>query len=150
MYVIRVRDEDGLLGVSFSGHVAPEEALRAVNQAFALAEAGGIDRCICDLRELKYGPGSLVVLGAALAAHIGPEHRIALVCDRRQLSLSRRLARAGGFDERLGTFSREADATDWLQTAFQHRLGSTALRHFQQQSPVAVEAQASYRSVATG
>ncbi len=131
MYVIRVRAEDGLLGVSFSGRVSPEEALRAVSQAFALAEAGGIARCICDLRDAEHQPGILAVLGAMLAARILPGQRVAVICAPDQLSYCRRLARLGGFDERLGTFTRDEDATEWLQCASQWRLAGPALRHFQ-------------------
>lgn len=150
MYVIRVWDEEEVLGVSMSGHVGLEEALRAVSQSFALAEAGGLDRCVCDLRELTPGVGTLVILGTGLSAHLGSRQRVALVCNTKQISACRRLARVGGFDDRLGIFSREADAIAWLELERQYRLGETALRHFQTRAPQALVDRNTERATATG
>lgn len=131
MYVIRVQAEDGILGVAFSGSVAPDEGLRAVSHAFALAEASEIRRCLCDIRDLHHGTGSLVVLGAALGAHSRPGQRVGLVCANNQISYCRRLARLAGFDQRLGTFTREEDAIEWLSSVSSNRINATAIRHLQ-------------------
>ena len=129
MYAIRARAVDGVLEARFSGNVAPEEALRAISQAFALADAGAIRRGICDLREMRPGAGDVVFLGAAFAARSTAGQRIAVICSPRQLSLCSRLARLAGYGEQLGIFTREADAEAWLHTAQHERLAQTALRH---------------------
>lgn len=129
MYAIRARALDGVVEARFSGHVAPEEALRAVSQAFALAEAGEIHRGLCDLRQVSHRAGNTIVLGAAFASRFTQEHRVALICDRRQLSLCRRLTRLAGYGERLGVFTREVDAEAWVASVQRIAPSETALRH---------------------
>ncbi|MEO8539152.1 MAG: hypothetical protein ABI577_05380 [bacterium] len=131
MYGIRARAVDDVLEVRFVGQVAPEEALRAVSQAFALADAGNLTRAVCDFREMSRSSGNVIVIGAAFASNFESRHRVAILCDRRQLSLCRRLSRLAGFDERLGVFTREADAEDWLMASPRTQLSRTTLRHFE-------------------
>ena len=131
MYAIRVHVEEGWLEVTASGLVGPEEALRAVSQAFALAEAGRITRAACDLTAVEGGASAIVVLGAAFASRFQPSQQVAIVCVQRQLALCRRLARLSGFGDNVGLFTREQDATSWLDTSRRPRgLSSTARRHF--------------------
>lgn len=130
MYAIRVRAVDGLIEATFSGHLSPEEALRAVAQAFTLAEAGDITLGIGDLTGIGRQSSSIVVLGAAFAAKFKDTQRLAVVCSTEQLAFCRRLARLSSFDGRLGIFTREADATQWLATSVPSgRISSTAQRH---------------------
>ena len=79
MYAIRVQVEEGRLAVRASGQVGPEEALRAVSQAFALAEAGSITRATCDLSAVEGGSSGIVVLGAAFASRVQPSQQVAIV-----------------------------------------------------------------------
>jgi hypothetical protein len=56
MYSIRVDAESNQLLVALSGRVTTAEALRAVSQAFTLAEAGHILAIRCDTAGLQRGP----------------------------------------------------------------------------------------------
>lgn len=131
MYAIRVQVEEGRLDVRASGLVAPEEALRAVSQAFVLAEAGGITRATCDLTAVEGGGSSIVVLGAAFASRVQPSQRVAVLCTKRQIAFCRRLARLSGFGDNLGLFTREQDAVAWLGSVRRPQgISGTARRHF--------------------
>lgn len=136
MYAIRVLVDEGLLEVTASGYVGPEEALRAVAQGFALAEAGGISRAVCDMTALTHDASSIVVLGAAFASRFQPGQRMAVVCNPRQLSLCRKLATLSRFGENFGLFTREADARAWLTAASRAtHVSPTALRHLTSSEP---------------
>ena len=129
MYSIQVKASVGIVHACFTGHVAPDEALRAVAQGAALADAGAISRGLCDLSEMDAGLGSLVVLGTALKARFGPDQQLAIVCKSHQLPGLRRLVRLASFEGQLGLFTRERDAVDWL-AAEPAGLSITAARHF--------------------
>lgn len=131
MYAIRVQVEEGRLAVRASGQVGPEEALRAVSQAFALAQAGSITRATCDLSAVEGGSSGIVVLGAAFASRVQPSQQVAIVCAQRQVALCRRLARLSGFGDNVGLFTREQDAVTWLgNTRRPQELSGAARRHF--------------------
>lgn len=135
MYAIRVRVEEALVEVRASRQVAPEEALRAVSQAFALAEAGSISRGICDVTEVGRHASSLIVLGAAFAARFTSQHRVAVVCGPGQLTFCRRLARLSGFGDNFGLFTRESDAREWISARAASSCPQTTLRHLAGQAP---------------
>lgn len=130
MYAIRARADERLIEVVANGQMAPEEALRAVSQAFALAEAGGISRGLCDLSALDRGSRGIVVLGAAFASRFQPAQRVAVVCAPRQRSFCRRLARLSHFEDNFGLFTRADDARAWLAGAQRRsQLPETSRRH---------------------
>lgn len=117
----------------FSGYVSTGEALRAASQAFALAEAGHLDRAICDLRGVERGPEGLQVVRAACAGRIPPGARVALVAGPAQRRLARWLARMGGRHGAVAEFPSREEAEEWLgQEQPRIRLSSTELRHLRE------------------
>jgi hypothetical protein len=133
MYAIRTGADDGVLGAEFSGRVSTAEALRAVSQAFALAEAGHLTRAVCDIRGIEAGPdpSSLEVIATSVSSHLAGGRRIALLCTIRQLRLARKFARLTGAREEIGLFTRPVDAEAWLSGRPVRRLSRTALRHME-------------------
>ncbi|MGE0599198.1 MAG: hypothetical protein AB7J35_07865 [Dehalococcoidia bacterium] len=131
MYSIRVRADVEVLEAVFTASVTTEEALRAVSQAFVLAEAGNISRAICDLREVEDGlpHGSLSVIAASFTSRLSAGQRIAMLCTPEQLPVARRFARFARIGEELGVFTRAADADAWIESAPSTRLSETMLRH---------------------
>lgn len=131
MYAIRVRADGNVLEAAFSGSVTTEEVLRAVSQAFVLAEAGGISRAICDLREVVdgVGNGSLSIIAASFTARFHAGQRISMLCTHEQLPTARRFARFARLGEGFGVFTRESDAITWLESVPSHRISETMLRH---------------------
>ena len=131
MYTIRVRPDGSTLDVTFSGEVPTSEALRAVSQGFALAEAGNIQRAMCDLSEVAAGPDldTFSIIAASFVTRLLPGQRIAVLCSPAQLPMARRFSRFAEVGEELGVFTRLADADDWLRGVPEQRLSETALRH---------------------
>ncbi|MGE3073577.1 MAG: hypothetical protein AB7N24_05745 [Dehalococcoidia bacterium] len=131
MYSIRVQADVEVLEAVFTGSVSTEEALRAVSQAFVLAEAGNLSRAICDLREVEDGlpHGSLSVIAASFTARLNSGQRIAMLCTSEQLPVARRFARFARIGEELGVFTRAADAEAWIESERSARLSETMLRH---------------------
>ncbi len=115
-----------------SGRLATTEALRAVSQAFALAEASGIRAAICDARELLRGPGGLLVVAAAVAVRYQRGMRLALVGSEYHQRIGERLINFSGIGIgfRFCESMEEADA--WVEPTAR-RVGpmatSTELRH---------------------
>ncbi len=131
MYALRVRADVEVLEAEFSGTVTTEEALRAVSQAFILAEASNVTRAICDLREVENGlaHGSLSVIAAGFTARLRAGLRIAVVCTPAQLPVARRFARFAKIGEELGVFTRATDARAWIASSPNGRISETLLRH---------------------
>ena len=130
MYTIRVSRDGETLEATFSGEVTTSEALRAVVQAFTLAEAGNISRALCDVGAIEAGPlPSVSVIAAAFATRCEPGQRIALLCSPEQLPQARKFARFAGVGEELGLFTRMDDAQSWLAAGPRQRLSPTALQH---------------------
>jgi len=131
MYAIRAGADRGVLEAVFSAHVPTEEALRAISQAFVLAEAGGISRALCDVRGVDAGltHGSLSVIAASFVARFFAGQRIAMLCTPEQLPLARHFARFARIGEELGVFTREPDARAWLESVPARTVSATALRH---------------------
>lgn len=128
MYVIRATPESTVIEARLSGVVDTSEALRAVSQAFALADAGGLARILVDIVELtaNFDP---VVVATSLAIRLESAVRIALICTEEHLPGARefaKLARGGG---NFGVFTRSEDAEAWLVSTPGHRLsGAAAVR----------------------
>ena len=148
MYVIRVRPGGEVLEAAFEGRMLTGEALRAVSQGFALAEAGNIARALADVTALEGGPESLMLLAAALGIRISPGQRIAIHCRAEQLPEARRFARFAGANAPLGVFTRADDAEEWLAGRSQQRLSHTALRHLGAFETDALPVETKHRGVA--
>lgn len=132
MYTMRVDATTNLLSVECRERLTTEEALRAVSQAFALAEAGNIRGLLWDLSQLRRGPGGLLVVAAAVACRYQTGMRIALVGSGIQLELARRFIRFSGLRTGLRSFDSEGQAHRWLSPVLarpETRLSHTELRH---------------------
>ncbi len=103
--------------MTFSDRVTSAEGLRAISQAFALADAGAVTAALCDLSDVRRGPGNYLELGVALATRIRSGMRIAFVAGRAQRPFVRRLARFSGIREGLGLFETRQEAERWLSAA---------------------------------
>ena len=129
MYSIRAQHGE-LLDTEFSGRLTTTEALRAVSQSFALAEADGIRRAMCDVRGVERGPGNLLLVAAAFASRYQRGMRVALVSRPEQFGLVQRFARYTGGRAGVGAFVTPEAAADWLDSEdVAPRLSSTELRH---------------------
>jgi hypothetical protein len=129
MYTIRAQ-HGGLLDTELSGRLTTTEALRAVSQSFALAEADGITRAVFDVRGVERGPGNLLLVAAAFASRYQRGMRVALVSRPEQFGLVQRFARYTGARAGVGAFVTPEAAADWLDSeAVAPRLSSTELRH---------------------
>lgn len=130
MYSIRVDPARPTMRIDLSGRLTTDEALRALSQAFALAEAGNIAIVFCDLRDLDRGPGNLLPLAAALNASYQAPLRIAFAGGSHQLPLARRFTKFTGLPGSVRCFATETEAIDWLATRrTSERLSSTERRH---------------------
>src|SRR6185295_10850251 len=98
------------LVLAFSDGLNTNEALRAVSQGFALAEAGGVTDIFCDLREVVRGPSNLLVVAAALASHFSDGTRIALVVGEEQVRWVQRFVRFSGVARGINAFLDPAQA----------------------------------------
>lgn len=131
MYALRVRADGDVLEAVFTGSVTTEEVLRAVSQAFVLAEASNVTRAMCDLREVADGlpHHSLSVIAASFTSRLQTGQRIAMLCTPEQLRVARRFAKFARIGEELGVFTRESDAQEWAGGAATARVSETMLRH---------------------
>lgn len=129
MYSIRAQHRE-LLDTELSGRLTTTEALRAVSQSFALAEADGITRAVCDVRGVERGPGNLLLVAAAFASRYQRGMRVALVSRPEQFGLVQRFARYTGGRAGVGVFVTCEAAADWLDSEdVAPRLSSGELRH---------------------
>lgn len=132
MYSIRVNADTNQLLVALSGRLSTNEALRAVSQAFTLAEAGNILAISCDTTQLRRGPAGVVLVGTALAARYRPGMRIAFIGEGLHRAFAERVARFSGIAATgISAFESTADARAWLAPVLQRtpRLSGTELRH---------------------
>lgn len=129
MYSIRAQRGE-LLDTELSGRLTTAEALRAVSQSFALAEADGIWRAVCDVRAVERGPGNLLLVAASFASRYQEGMRVALVSRPEQLALVRRFARYTGSRAGVAAFLTPEAAANWLDSEdVAPRLSSTEQRH---------------------
>lgn len=132
MYSIQDDATTGLIRISLSGRVPTAEAARAVSQAFALAEAGGRQLLLCDLREVTRGPEEPAVLVSLVRAGAAANLRFAFVGNGKQLRMARKVAHEAGIGLQSGVFTRLDDATAWLAGGAQRkhsRMSGTERRH---------------------
>ena len=139
MYAIRVETSTQRLVVTLSERLSTEEALRAVSQTFALAEAGNLTTIWCDLQSLERGPANLVVVAAALSARYQEGMRIAFIARAEQVRLLQRLVRFSGIRQGVNGFLEAAQAEAWLSLPARNNaiLSSTGRRHARDLAPVA-------------
>ena len=118
MYAIRVDAAEDMLRAEASGRVGTDQALRAISQAFALADAGVLARVLCDAREVERGP-HLGTISAALRTRCRGGLRIALLVRSEQRPFAERLIHLAGAPRGLRAFESMAGASAWLapQTA---------------------------------
>ena len=118
MCAIRVDAAAEMLRAEASGRVGTDQALRAISQAFALADAGVLARILCDARAIERGP-HLGTIGAALSTRCRRGLRVALLVRSEQRSSAERLIRLAGAPLGLRAFESMAGASAWLapQTA---------------------------------
>jgi hypothetical protein len=151
MYAIRVDAGQGLLRVEVSGRLVTAEALRAMSQAFTLAEASGLKSAFCDVRELDRGPAGTMVIAASLSVLFQPGTRIAFIARSEQLSFLARLVRFSGIRRGIRSFTSESEALVWLIPAVRaaREPSSTAGRHAKHVLGVAVAPPSRSRELAT-
>ena len=131
MYAIRVDLDQGLLRMEVNGRVVTAEALRAMSQAFTLAEASDLKCAVCDLRQLDRGPAGTMVMAASLAVRFQAGTRIALIARHEQVPFLTRFVRFSGIRRGIRSFTAEAEAMAWLIPAGRPaaQLSGTARRH---------------------
>ncbi len=132
MYAIRVDTRRHVLEVEFSGRMVTAEAVRAVAQAAALAEAGGLRAVACDLRGLQRGPAGLLKVAALVALRFQPGMRLALVGGAGQGAFADRFIAFSGMGDAVQLFEDDGDAHAWLEPVLRKagpRVSSTELRH---------------------
>lgn len=129
MYRMRVTAEN-VLEVALSGNVALPEALRAVTQAAALMEAGGIRRCACDLRDVSRSPEGGRAIAAALGARLPAASRVAFVVGRRQRGYTAALIRRSGLAESTAMFDSPAKGLAWLDGRAGTGISARKRRHY--------------------
>ncbi len=134
MYAIRVDTSHGLLQIELSGRLVTSEALRAMSQAFAIAEAGSLTTAICDVRNLHRGPAGSMVVAAALAVRFQPRLRLAFVAHESQTRFLGRVLRFSGIREGIRVFGQRDVAETWLLPSVRaaRRTSSTERRHAEQ------------------
>jgi len=132
MYVIRAPGP-GSLEITFSDRVTTAEGLRAISQAFALADAGSVTSALCDLTGIERGPANYLELAVALATRIRPGMRIAFVASRAQRPFVSRLARFSGIGDGLGLFETRTNAEQWCNGESRGRQPSSReMRHYRE------------------
>lgn len=129
MYRMRVTAGD-VLEVTLSGNVPLPEAMRAVTQAAALMDAGGIRRCTCDLREVSRPPEGGGAIAAALAARLPTGTRVAFVVSRRQRGYAAALVRRSGIEGSAGMFDSPAKALAWTEGRANTGISARKRRHY--------------------
>jgi hypothetical protein len=114
MYTLRVDSERQALLISMSGRLTTSETLRAVSQAFTLAEAVGIQAVCCDVTAVEKGPGGSLVIAATIAIRYAAPIRIAFVGSPAQSLAIRRIIRFSGIRGGLRFFGTTIGAEAWL------------------------------------
>lgn len=129
MYRMRVTVED-VLEVTLAGSVPLPEALRAVTQAAALMEAGGVRRCTCDVREISRPPEGGAAIAASLEARLPAGTRVAFVAGRRQRGYIAALVRRSGLAESMGVFDSTEKGLAWLEGRVTTGISARKRRHY--------------------
>jgi hypothetical protein len=133
MYTIRVDSAQHLLRIEMSGRVTTGEALRALSQAVALADASRISAVSCDISEVERGPGGMLMLAAVFSSRYHHPMRVAFIGEPGQARTAQRFINFTGHSYSMGFFTPSENAGEWLsetpQQAGNGRLSETAERH---------------------
>ncbi len=134
MYTIRADSAQHLLRIEMSGRVTTGEALRALSQSMALADASGIPAVSCDLSEVERGPGGLLMLAAVFSSRYHHPMRVAFVGNPGQARMVQRFMNFTGRAHAMGFFTAAENPERWLAEAPVQRrpaprLSATARRH---------------------
>jgi hypothetical protein len=143
MYSIRVDSQHERLLLAFSDGLNTNEALRAVSQGFAMAEAGRLTDVLCDLTGITRGPSNLLVVAASFASHYNEGTRIALVVSQEQVRWVQRFVRFSGIRQGVNAFLETAQAEAWLSMPARRQqavLSTTGQRHLREMTRAAAEA----------
>jgi hypothetical protein len=139
MYLIRVDESRTLLRVECSGRMRTVEALRAVSQVAALAEAGEIWALLVTVDDAARGPAARDLLAAALAANRRDGLRVAFVVAAPAQRYISRLVRGFEAAGNIRLFATEDEARRWLTTA-QLRSTATVLKDTEEPAPALASA----------
>src|SRR5262249_20563578 len=124
---------EGHLDISCSAKLSTAEAIRAITHAALLLEAGaGLNDVLCDVTNVRRGPGNLLLVAAAIAFRQSPDFRVAFVANPRQVRAVRRLIRFSGLQNGMVVLTSRADAESWLEAGALvtvRNLGITELKH---------------------
>lgn len=132
MYAIRVDATRHLLQIELSGRLTTDEALRAVSQAAALAEAGGLRAIACDMRMLHRGPARSLGVAAMVALRFQAGMRIAFIGTLQQVRAADRFVAFSGVGPGAQFFESTADGDAWLEPVLRRAgplAASTERRH---------------------
>ena len=136
MYTIRTDAETQVLRVDLASRLTTGEALRALSQAMALAEASRITAVRVDLSEVERGPGGLLMLAAVFSSRWQEPMRVAFVGNPRQARFVGRFVNFTGRSHALGFFVASEQPDEWLTSGAaacpadrSPRLSPTAERH---------------------
>jgi hypothetical protein len=135
MYTLRVDSERQALLIAMSGRLTTSETLRAVSQAFTLAEAVNINAVSCDLTAVEKGPGGTLVVAATMALRFAAPMRIAFIGTPAHSQAVRRLIRFSGVRGGLRFFGTTMGAEAWLTPVMspsQQRLSLTEQMHLRE------------------
>lgn len=128
MYLMRVDASGELLRIECSGDVTTAEAVRAVSQAAALAEAGNIWAMAADLTRVERGPAGAMVLAAAMAAAHREGLRVAWIAGPAGRATIERVTRFAGLKHACRIFDSEPAAATWLGVARERASAHPPLR----------------------
>lgn len=138
MFTIRADASQRMLRLDLSGRVVTREALRALSQAFSMAETSRITAIQCDVTEIERGPARLLMLAAVFSVRWHEPMRIAFVGRPVQAPFVRRFINFSGRSHAMGFFVPSELPQDWLlgglppPPARPPRLSGTARRHARQ------------------
>jgi hypothetical protein len=133
MYTIRVDSAQQMLRIEMSGRVTTGEALRALSQAMALADASRISAASCDISEVERGPGGMLMLAAVFSSRYRSPMRVAFIGEPGQARTAQRFINFTGHSYSMGFFTPSENAGEWLsetpQQAGNVLFSETAERH---------------------
>lgn len=136
MFTIRADASQRMLRLDFAGRIVTGEALRALSQAFSMAEASHITAVQCDVSEIERGPAGLLMLAAVFSSRWHEPMRVAFVGRPVQAPFVRRFINFSGRSHAMGFFVASELPQDWLLgdlpapvPSRPPRLSATARRH---------------------
>ena len=120
-----------MLVAALSGGLGTAEAMRAISQASALAEADGLRLALCDLRAVDRGPSGTMLVATGLATGFRAGLRVAFAARAEQAPFLQRIIRQSRIRRGIRVFESPEEAEGWLLQAAKptRRAGSTEARH---------------------